>query len=322
MSIDLGDVLSAATTYGDQREAAARAEGDAALAALRGEFDAYRATHPDLPPPPKPAPVAAKVIGMSAPKADWATRLAEVGATGVKARRIFADLGVGPQHQSALIEQTVAAGMLPVVSYKVGGNITGAASGTFDAVATQAANYLASFNVPIAVSIWHEPNGDMTGPQFVAIQQRLVPKFKIGKLRVGPILNGFLLTQPNQQPGQGVDEFTTYTTPALLDLWDWFGIDTYQPGTLSSPGALMPVERLRVLVDWLGKQGHPAMPVGVGEYNGFSAAAITGMGEGLLSIPNVWFGCLWNVDEARAGVLTGSRLDAYKATKADARAAH
>ena len=263
-----------------------------------------------------------KVIGMSAPKAEWSNRVAEVGTSGLKARRIFADLGSGAQHQSTLIEQAVSAGMLPVVSYKVGGDIAGAANGTFDAVATQAANYLASFAVPMSVTIWHEPMGDMSGAQFVAMQNRLVPKFKgVGQLKVGPILNGFLLTQPNQQPGQGVDEFTTFTSPTLMNLWDWFGIDTYQPGTITSPNNdVMPVDRLYKLMDWLADQGHPAKPVGVGEFNGFSAAAIQGMCEGLLSIPNVWFGCVWNVDEARAGILTGDRLTAYKVAKADARA--
>jgi len=262
-----------------------------------------------------------KIIGMSAPKTEFAARLAEVGPTGLEARRIFADLSVGSQHQSDLITQAVNAGMLPVVSYKVGTDYVGAANGAFDTVATNAANYLASFGVPMAVTIWHEPMSDMTGPQFVAMQNRLMPKFKgVGQLKVGPILNGFLLTQPNQQPGQGVDEFTTYTTAALMDLWDWFGIDTYQPGTQTSPGTVMPVERLYVLLDWLADQGHAAMPVGVGEFNGFSATAIQGMGEGLLSIPNVWFGCVWNVDEARAGILTGDRLAAFKATKADPRA--
>jgi len=269
--------------------------------------------------PDETAPL--KVIGMSAPASEWANRVAEVGTLGLKARRIFADLVNGAQHQGNLITDAVAAGMMPVVSYKVGGDIAGAIGGGFDAVAVQAAAYLDSFGVPMAVTIWHEPRGDagMTGDNFVAIQNRLAPKFKgVGQLKVGPIMNGFLLTQPSQPAG--VNEFTSYTSSALLDLWDWFGIDTYQPGTTTNPGTLMPHERLYALLDWLTAQGKPAMPIGVGEYNGFSSAAIAGMGEALLSITNVWFGCVWNVDEARAGILTGSRLAAYQATKADPRA--
>lgn len=267
--------------------------------------------------PPAPGK---KLIGMSAPAGEWNARVAEVGTVGLKARRIFADLAKGAQSQANLIQDAVDAGMLPVVSYKVGGNFTGAATGAFDAVATQAAAFLASFDVPMAVVVWHEPTGNMTGTQFVAMQRRLMPKFKgVGKLKVGPILNGFLLTQPAQPAG--VNEFTGYTAPDLMNLWDWFGIDTYQPGTVTNPNtSVLPADRLEVLADWLQAQAKPDMPVGVGEFNGFSAAAIAGMGEALLSIPNVWFGCVWNVDEARAGILTGTRLAAFKTTKSDTRA--
>lgn len=259
-------------------------------------------------------------IGMSAPAAEWANRVAEVGTQGLKARRIFAQLTSAGTDQSNLISAAHAAGMMPVVSYKVP-SFTTAATGAYDAWANNAAAYLASFNKPTAVTIWHEPMSDMTGPQFVAMHNRLMPRFKgVGLLTVGPILNGFLLTQPNQQPGNGVDEFATYTSPALLDLYDWFGIDSYQPGTTTNPGTTMPHERVDVLRNWLAAQGHAGMPWGIGEYNGFSAAAISGMGDRLLSDPNAYFGCLWNVDEARAGILTGDRLAAYKATKADPRA--
>lgn len=68
---DLGAVLSAATEYGDQREAAARAELQpqidaaeterdrvrAAIAELRAEYDEHMATaHPVVEPPPDPKP--------------------------------------------------------------------------------------------------------------------------------------------------------------------------------------------------------------------------------------------------------------------------
>ena len=266
-----------------------------------------------------PAPQQAlKVIGMSAPASQWANRVSEVGTGGLKARRIFADLANGAQNQSSLINQAIAAGMMPVISYKVGSSPAAAIAGQYDTVAAQAAAYLASFGVPMAVVIWHEPLDNMTGAEFVALQSRLVPKFKgVGHLKVGPILNGFLLTQPSQPAG--VNEFTSYTSPALMDLWDWFGIDSYQAGTQTNPGT-PPADRVYALLDWLADHGHPDMAVGVGEYNAFTAAAITGMGEALLSTLNTWFGCVWNNAAADAGILTGSRLTAYQATKADPRA--
>lgn len=274
-------------------------------------------TQTTAPPPPEPAK---KIIGMSAPAADWTQRVTEVGTQGLTARRIFADLADGPQDQANLIRSAVDAGMMPVVSYKVGGDINGAIAGTYDTRAEQAADFLTSLDVPVAVTIWHEPRGDISGSQFVQLQTRLVPFFDgIGQLKVGPIMNGFLLTQRNQPAG--INEFASFTTPALLDAWDFFGIDTYQPGTQTSPGDLLPEERIYVLEDWLDSQGKPDMPIGVGEYNGFSATAIAGVGETLLSMPEVWFGCVWNSAAARAGTLTGTRLDAYRATKADPRAA-
>jgi len=253
------------------------------------------------------------LIGMSSPASLWDQRVREVGP-GLGARRIFADLASGPTSQLRLVEQAHAAGMLPVISYKVGGDVNGAVSGKFNAVAAQAAARLAAYGKPTAVTFWHEPHGNLTPAQYVAASKQILPQFKRDQLRVGPILNGWLLDRQ-------LSTFASYAPDEMFSLWDWFGIDTYQPGTISSPNtSVMPVDRLTKLVDWLADQGHAAMPVGVGEYNGFSAAAIQGMGEGLLSIPNVWFGCVWNVEAARAGILTGDRLTAFKATKADPRA--
>ena len=60
-------------------------------------------------------------------------------------------------------------------------------------MAEQAAAKLASYGRPTAVTFWHEPYGDMTGAQYVAASKQLLPHFKRGELRVGPILNGWLL---------------------------------------------------------------------------------------------------------------------------------
>ena len=272
---------------------------------------------PSSTPTPAPAPVVAAgttLIGMSSPASLWAQRVSEVGP-GLGARRIFADLASGATSQLKLVEQAHAAGMLPVISYKVGGDASGAASGRFNAVAAEAAARLAAYGKPTAVTFWHEPNGDITPAQYVAASKQILPNFKRDQLRVGPILNGWLLDRQQST-------FAAFAPDEMLGLWDWFGIDSYQPGTMSSPNtSVMPVDRLTKLNDWLAAKGHADMPVGVGEYNGFSAEAIQGMGEGLLSRPNTWFGCVWNVDEARAGLLTGDRLAAFKQTLADPRSA-
>lgn len=250
------------------------------------------------------------LIGMSSPASLWAERVKAVGP-GLAARRIFADLGSGATSQIKLVEQALAAGMLPVISYKVGGDAAGAASGRFDAVAAQAAAKLASYDRPIAVTFWHEPHGDMTPAQYVAASKQILPAFKRGKLRVGPILNGWLLD--NQRA-----TFGSYCPKEMFGIWDWFGIDTYESGTMESPGSRKPADRVYALAKYLSGRGF-SLPMGVGEYNGYSAKSIADAGEALLSTPNVWFGCMWNSTGGKGWELTGDRLKAFQNTLADPR---
>ena len=70
---------------------------------------------------------------------------------------------------------------------------------------------------------------------------------------------------------------------------------------------------------YLASRGYD-LPIGVGEYNGYSAETIAAAGEALLTTPNVWFGCLWNVTGGVGVELSGDRLDAFRATVADPRA--
>jgi hypothetical protein len=247
---------------------------------------------------------------MSAPAGSWDQRVREVGA-GIAVRRIFADLASGATSQIKLVEAAHSAGMLPVISYKVGGDVAGAVSGRFNAVAEQAATRLASYGLPTAVTFWHEPHGDMTSAQYAAASRQLLPIFKRGELRVGPILNGWLLDR--QQ-----DVFASYCPEDLFSLWDWFGIDTYESGTATSPGANKPAHRLPAARSFLTARGHD-LPLGVGEYNGYTGATISAAGEALLSTPNVWFGCLWNSSGGKGIPLSGDRLAAFQATLADSR---
>ncbi|TAJ21841.1 MAG: hypothetical protein EPO65_00645 [Dehalococcoidia bacterium] len=335
MAVDLGEVLSAATAYGDAREAegraaereavaselaalhtsleeseAARAELGGQLAALRAEYDAHMATHEPTPTPTR------KVIGMSAPAAEWATRLAEVGPTGVTARRIFCDLAKGADHRRPETEQAIDAGMMPVLSFKVGGNITGAVAGSYDGVAEQVAARLQAYDVPVAVTFWHEPNPDITGAQFCNLHRRLLPIFRAERVFVGPLWNGWLLD--NQ-----VSTFAAYSAPDLLEAWDFAGMDIYAQGNKGQPSTwkLGPARGLPKLVAWLEAQGHADKPILIGEYNGWTAEHIAQMGEAVLSEPQVWAALLFNSDNGDKGlVLTGDRLEAFRVTKADPRA--
>lgn len=251
------------------------------------------------------------LIGMSAPADVWDDRVRAVGG-GLGARRIFADLADGPDSQLRLVEQTHAAGMLPVISYKVGGDVSGAVAGEYNAVAERAAAKLASYGRATAVTFWHEPHGDLSGAEYAAASEQLLPIFRRGRLKVGPILNGWLLD--NQQ-----STFASYCPDRLFKLWHWFGIDTYESGTMESPGDHKPAGRVAALAAYLRSRGHGGMPIGVGEYNGYSGETIAAAGRALFRTPNVWFGCLWNSTGGRGWELSGDRLDAFRDTLADPR---
>ena len=253
------------------------------------------------------------LIGMSAPASLWGQRVQQVGP-GLGARRIFANLGRGATHQLDLVEQAHAAGLLPVISYKVGGDIASAVNGGYNAVAERAAARLASYDKPTAVAFWHEPYGNVTPAQYVAASKQLLPIFRRGKLRVGPILNGWLLD--NKQ-----NTFALFCPDSLFNLWDWFGIDTYESGTMAAPGTVKPAHRVAAVSAFLKSRGRAGLPIGVGEYNGYSAKSIADAGEALLSTPNVWFGCMWNATGGVGHELTGDRLTAFRKTLADPRSA-
>jgi len=267
------------------------------------------------PTPTEPPAPAKKIIGMSSPASLWAQRLSEVGACGVEARRIFADLTSTGRDQSTLIGQAVAQGMLPVISWKVP-NVNTLIAGGYDTWLTNLRTYLMSLGVPVAATFWHEPYPDITGAQFVAGSQRFFDRVNAPSIAVGPIMNGFLLDRR-------VPDFAAYTSPTLLNEWEWFGADSYQSGSETNPGDLMPARAVPLLTDWLADQGHADMQVAIPEYNGYSATALTTAGETLLSTPQVWFGMVFNSNTGGKGItLTGPRLAAFKATKADPRALH
>lgn len=251
-------------------------------------------------------------IGMNAPADLWDRRAAEVGVA-LGARRIFADLATGASSQIKLVEQAHADGMLPVISYKVGGDVSGAIAGRYDAVATAAAAQLASYGLPTAVTVWHEPYKDMTGAQYTAMSRRLLSIFRRDEVKVGPILNGWLLDDR-------IDEFEQFCAEELFGIWQYVAIDTYEAGTLLSPGAARPASRIPALAAYLRSRGHD-LPIGVGEYNGYSYSSLLEVGEALFTTPNVWFGCVWNNSAEISEVLTGDRLRAFRETAADPRAA-
>lgn len=280
------------------------------------KVDAWWAEQIPDEPPPEPEPAEdVTTIGMSAEAKVWDQRLASVGEEGVTARRIFCQLTSNGRDQADLIEEAYDAEMLPVVSYKVP-SVPNAINGSYDSWAQQAAAFLASFDRACLVVIWHEPHGDMQPSQFVQMQERLIPIFKgVGKIRVGCFLNGWLLDKR-------VNDFKSYLSPKMFAMYDFVGMDTYQPAN-HKPGDPIPGDRVDPLIAVNASFGDEDKPIGIGEYNGMTADAIRLSGEKFLATPQVRVACMWNSasDPASGYVpLEGERLAAFKATKADERA--
>ena len=279
-------------------------------------------TPPPVTPPPStnfpPAmPILSKVIGMSAPVDKWDQRIAEVGSAGIKSRRIFADLSASGSSQLPLIRQAIADGMIPVISYKVPNPAT-MSSGGYDAWMATLKSQLNGLGAPVTATYWHEPHGDMTPAEFRAGSQRFLDGVKSPKIAVGPILNGWLL---DNLKATNRANFHEYTSPALLAAWDFVGVDSYHAGTEAAPNnALLPARAVPQVAAWLDGQGFPDKRIVLGEYNGFTAAAIQQAGEWILSTPELWIGNVWNTDHSTFSALSGDRITAFKATKSDVRA--
>lgn len=287
---------------------AVRIDAHATKASKSGDTTQLRATG-TFPPA---TPVAPKTIGMSAPSNLWDKRISEVGANGVKARRIFATLSSSGSSSLPLIKEAIADGMMPVISYKVP-SVATMINGGYDAWLAKLRTQLVGLNTPVTATFWHEPHGDMTPAQFRAASLKFFNIVDAPSIAVGPILNGWLLDRR-------VADFAAYTDANLLNKWEFVAVDSYQSGTVANPGQSMPARAIPLLENWMDSVGHPNKPLGVGEYNGFSAKAIADAGEVLLSTPEVWFGLAWNSQGGSYAPLTGDRITAFQKTKADARA--
>ena len=74
----------------------------------------------------------------------------------------------------------------------------------------------------------------------------------------------------------------------------------------------MPARAVPLLANWMDAQGFPDKPIGLGEYNGHTAAAIKAAGEAILSTPEVWFGLAWN---STGLVLPARPVTAWRSTR-------
>lgn len=267
-------------------------------------------------------PTGSTSIGMSSPKDLWDQRYREVGADGLTSQRIYCDVNSsGIATNLDRIQKAISLDLTPVVSFKFpSASIAAVGRGDCNAWAAKAADQLQALGVTSLVAAFHEPYDNMSGPEFLATQRQLLPVFNArSNIETYCILHGWLLDNESQMPAR----FTAYMAPDVMEMLTYFGIDSYQSGTMDSPGDKDLSTRMPTLLKWLRAQGAPDKPVVIGEFSGYTAASMRKVGEAILSTPNVRYALLFNSASGGKGepvVPNTDRMTAFQAIKADPRA--
>ncbi|MEO8704413.1 MAG: hypothetical protein ABI867_30450 [Kofleriaceae bacterium] len=256
-------------------------------------------------------------IGMSAPAGEWNQRLSETGP--VYARRIFDNLD-SPEFAIRTAEQELAAGRMPIISFKVpGDDWAGAATGRYDAQLHRIADALDALPGRVFVAVHHEPSDNGTPAAYAAMQRHVLPILGApSNVLAGVIVNGFWWSEKSQ--GLTDAEIAQWIPADVLALSEVVAADTYQGGTTAKPGENAGV-KIKRMSAWATRVG--VSQLGIGEYNGLDASAITAAGDAVLADRRFVFASCFNSNENNRPevnwLLTGARLDAFKATVAESR---
>jgi hypothetical protein len=253
-------------------------------------------------------PTKKALLGMSAPANLWDQRVAEVGP-GLQARRIFlssftASLGTA--------QEACADGMYPVLSFKTGGySWAQVAAGNADADLRALAARLEALPCDSFAAIHHEPAKDGAASDWAKMQAHALPIVGGaigGKVKVGVIANGWWWSATNQ--GYTDAEIAAYIPPAVIAVSDVIASDTYQTCDTCEE----PAPKMKRMAEWARRVGG-VRALGIGEFNGHTAASITNAAAALGADPLFAWGCVWNSDGGDGGIATpleGDRLEAFK----------
>ena len=253
------------------------------------------------------------LLGMSAPASLWDQRVREVGP-GLQARRIFfGDFGASLR----IAEEACADGMYPVLSFKTGAySWSQVAAGKADADLRALATRLNALSCDSFAAIHHEPAKDGAAKDWAAMQVHALPILGGaigGKVKVGVIGNGWWWSANAQ--GYTDAEIAEYIPPAVIAVSDVIASDTYQ----TSPTGEEPAPKMKRMAEWARRVGG-VRALGVGEFNGHTAASITNAAAALAADPLFAWGCVWNSDGGEGGIATpleGDRLQAFRTALAN-----
>jgi hypothetical protein len=212
------------------------------------------------------------------------------------------------------------AGRYPVLSFKVpNDDWRGVANGRYDSALRNLRNALANVDGQLFVALHHEPAGDGSASDYARMQRRALPILGApANVDAGVIVNGFWWSAKAQ--GLTDSEIAQWLPGDVRARAEIVAADTYHGGTVSRPGEDAGV-KIRRLSEWATRVG--VTRLGIGEYNGLTAAAVTAAGDAVLADSRYVFAAIFNSNENnREGVdwqLTGERLEAFKATVAQSR---
>lgn len=243
-------------------------------------------------------------FGMSAPSNKWTERLGQVGATNVKYRRLFFQSFTD---NISKVDEALDAGMTPVISWKAGSySWAQVASGAADAQLYSLVGQLNAIPGPKFLAIHHEPAGDGTAADYVAMQLHALPILKTAQQStVGVIGNGWWWSAQNQ--GYSDSEIAEWIPSSVKNVSDVIAADTYQDEGLVEDGSV----KASRLAAWAKRTGGVSA-LGIGEFNGFTASSITNVMNVVKAEPLFKWALVWNSGPSGLGTpLEGDRLQAF-----------
>ena len=157
---------------------------------------------------------------------------------------------------------------------------------------------------PVFVAVHHEPEKDGTPADWSAMQVHALPILGRGNnVTVGVIGNGWWWSA--KKKGYTDSEIAQWITPSVRRVSDVIGADTYDGG---GEDAGVKIRRMSAWADRVG-----VSRLGIGEFNGQSAAAITHATDAAKSDDRFVWACVWNSNHGTVTVLSGARLKAFRA---------
>ena len=256
---------------------------------------------------PKPATTSSTAnnkFGMSAPANLWDERLTQVGASHINYRRIFYK---SFDDSLTKVSEALKAGMTPVISWKTGSySWSQVANGSADSKLNSLVTRLNAIPGKKVLVVHHEPAGDGTAADYVAMQKRALPILKkANQASVGIIGNGWWWSARSQ--GYSDAELAQWIPNSLKSICDVIAADTYQDSGLVEDGSVKAAR----LAAWAKRTGG-VKALGIGEFNGYTASSITNVMNVVKKEALFKWALVWNSGTSGMGTpLEGARLQAF-----------